>query len=157
MNASTDRFVRGATASDLAAVRILLEQSALPTADLTTAPDLRLWVLMDGEQLVGAVGLERYGASGLVRSLAVAPARQRRGVGQQLVATVEREAAAAGIKRLVLLTQTAERFFTRLGYDVIDRGYAPDEVKESAEFRSLCPASAVCMSKALTCSVARHV
>jgi N-acetylglutamate synthase-like GNAT family acetyltransferase len=150
VNALADRFVRPTTAADLAAVRTLLEQSALPTADLTTALGLRLWVLMEGDQLVGAVGLERYGASGLLRSLVVSPTSQRRGLGRELVATLEREASAAGVKILVLLTQTAERFFARLGYAVIDRGYIPDEVKESAEFRSLCPASAVCMSKTLT-------
>jgi amino-acid N-acetyltransferase len=50
---------------------------------------------------------------------------------------------------LVLLTQTAEPFFARLGYSVVDRVYVPDEVKASAEFRSLCPAAATCMTKSL--------
>jgi N-acetylglutamate synthase-like GNAT family acetyltransferase len=149
MNAVADRFVPATTAADLAAVRALLEQSALPTADLMTAPNLRFWVHIDNNQLVGAVGLERYGASGLLRLLVVSPASQRRGLGRELVATLEREAATAGIKMLVLLTQTAEPFFARLGYTVIDRAYVPGEVKESAEFRSFCPASAACMSKAL--------
>lgn len=38
-----------------------------------------------------------------------------------------------------------------LGYAVIDRAYVSEELRQSAEFRSLCPASAVCMSKALPC------
>jgi amino-acid N-acetyltransferase len=47
------------------------------------------------------------------------------------------------------LTETAEGFFRGLGYHVIDRGYVIEELKQSAEFRSLCPASAVCMTKSL--------
>jgi amino-acid N-acetyltransferase len=150
MKAVANRFVRPTTAADLGAVRSLLEQSALATADLTTAPDLRFWALIDGERIVGAVGLERYGAAGLLRSLVVSPDSQRRGLGHRLVATLEREASAAGVKTLVLLTQTAERFFTRLGYTVRERREVPDAIRQSAEFRSLCPAAAVCMMKALS-------
>jgi amino-acid N-acetyltransferase len=75
--------------------------------------------------------------------------RQRHGLGQELVRRLEREAVADGVTVLVLLTQTAEPFFSRLGYVAIDRESAPAEIKASAEFRLLCPASAVCMSKAL--------
>ena len=49
----------------------------------------------------------------------------------------------------MLLTETAEKFFRAIGYEVIDRRHVPEEIKQSAEFRSLCPASAVCMTKLL--------
>jgi amino-acid N-acetyltransferase len=94
--------------------------------------------------------MERFGARALLRSLAVAPSYQQRGMGHQLVARVEREAQASDVEQLVLLTETAEKFFRAIGYQVIDRRHVPDEIKRSAEFRSLCPASAVCMSKLLT-------
>jgi amino-acid N-acetyltransferase len=45
--------------------------------------------------------------------------------------------------------ETAELFFRNLGYDTIDRRVVNEELKQCAEFRSLCPASAVCMSKGL--------
>ena len=137
-----------AVPADGAAIRALLTQSALPVEGLESAA-LRLWVARDGDRVLGAVGLERYGAAGLLRSLVVAATDQRRGLGQELVAAVERESRAAGVQLLVLLTQTAEQFFRRLGYDVVDRAYVPDEVRQSAEFRSLCPASAACMTKSL--------
>jgi amino-acid N-acetyltransferase len=70
-------------------------------------------------------------------------------LGQKLVARVEHDAKAEGIERLVLLTETAETFFLRLGYEVTDRSNVRDELKQSAEVRSLCPVSAVCMTKAL--------
>jgi amino-acid N-acetyltransferase len=57
----------------------------------------------------------------------------------------------------VLLTETAEKFFRAIGYEVIDRRHVPEEIKQSAEFRSLCPASAVCMSKLLASPRAGHV
>jgi amino-acid N-acetyltransferase len=60
-----------------------------------------------------------------------------------------KDSRQAGIRRLVLLTETAASFFERLGYAVIDRQSVGAAVKESAEFRSLCPASAVCMTKSL--------
>jgi amino-acid N-acetyltransferase len=156
MGTLADRFLRATTAADLIAVCTLLEHSALPTADLKTAPNLRFWILVDSKIVVGAIALERYGASGLLRSLVVSSDRQRRGLGQELVRGLEREAAADGINMLVLLTQTAEPFFRRLGYVAIDRQSAPDEMKACAEFRSLCPASAVCMSKVLISSEKRR-
>jgi amino-acid N-acetyltransferase len=100
MGALADRFVRATRAADLLAVCTLLEHSALPTADLKTAPNLRFWVLVDSEIVVGAIGLERYGASGLLRSLVVSSDRQRRGLGQERVRRLEREAAADSVNML---------------------------------------------------------
>ncbi len=139
--------VDAARAGDLSAVRALLGSAGLPVEDLDAPADLGFWVVREGGQVQGAIGLERYGDVGLLRSLVVAQDRRRGGVGTALVRALERDARSAGVRVLVLLTQTAEAFFRRHGYDVIDRAYAPDEVKASAEFRSLCPASAVCMVK----------
>ncbi len=132
-------------------MRDLLEGAGLPTADLTSSPGLQLWILEEGDSsIVGAIALERSsGNEALLRSLVVVPASRGRGFGQQLVARVEQDSREAGIQRLVLLTETAEGFFKHLGYAVIDRRSAGDAVKQSAEFRSLCPASAVCMAKSL--------
>jgi amino-acid N-acetyltransferase len=95
------------------------------------------------------IGTERFGACALLRSLAVTPRYQQRGLGQLLVDRLERDAQTSGVEQLVLLTETAETFFRAIGYDVIDRLYVPREIKQSAEFLSLCPASAVCMTKSL--------
>jgi amino-acid N-acetyltransferase len=95
------------------------------------------------------IGIELSGAVALLRSLAIAPKYQRGGLGHQLVAQLERDVQNTGVEQLILLTETAESFFRRLGYEVIDRRYVPEEVKQSAEFRSLCPASAVCMTKSV--------
>jgi amino-acid N-acetyltransferase len=142
--------IRASASSDLAAVAALLHRASLPIEDLATAPDLKLWVLEIAGELAGAVGLEGTGSAGrLLRSLAIAAPYRGRGLGQALVAHVESDASGLGIERLVLLTETAQPLFQRLGYEVIDRSAVPEQLRQSAEFRSLCPASAVCMSKAL--------
>lgn len=141
--------IRRGEAPDLAAVLALLQDARLPTEDLTSAPGLQLWVLESEGRLLGVIGLERFGTGALLRSLAVASAHQRQGFGCELVARLEQDARSAGVERLVLLTETAEAFFRHLGYEPIDRGYVPEEIKQSAEFHSLCPVSAVCLTKPL--------
>jgi amino-acid N-acetyltransferase len=141
--------VRASKAADFSRVRDLLAAALLPTEDLNSAPGLRFWVAEDQDRIVGAVGLEALGAGGLLRSLVVAPSHRHHGLGSSLTATLEREARATGIEVLVLLTETAEAFFKRHGYQVIEREYVPEEIKQSAEFQSLYPASAICMTKSL--------
>jgi len=141
--------VRASKAQDFSRVRDLLAAAGLPTEDLNSAPGLHFWVAEDQDRIVGAVGLESLGAAGLLRSLVVAPSHRQHGLGSSLTAVLEREARAKGIEILVLLTETARSFFERHGYQVIERTYVPDEVKQSAEFQSLCPASATCMTKSL--------
>jgi amino-acid N-acetyltransferase len=149
MNPARQPSIRRAQVSDLPGVLQLLRGPGLPTADLMSAPGLQLWVLETEGQLVGVIGLERFGTSALLRSLAVAPGYQRRGFGHELVARLERDARADGVERLVLLTETAEVIFRRLGYELVDRRNVAEQIKQSAEFRSLCPSSAVCMTKSL--------
>jgi len=138
-----------ASAADLVPIRALLEASGLPTSDLASArPEFA--VIRERGQVVAAGALQRYGSSALLRSVVVTPARRRSGLGQIIVAELERLARASQITRLILLTETAAEFFTHQGYRVIERGAAPKDMQESAEFRSLCPTSATCMAKSLT-------
>jgi len=141
--------IRRGNSSDVSDILTLLQGAALPTADLTSAERLQMWVLEVNSSLVGVVALERFDKSALLRSLAVAPDHQKRGLGRQLVAYLERDAQAAGVEQLVLLTETAVPFFRSLRYRVVDRDTASDDVRQSAEFLSLCPVSATCMAKTL--------
>ena len=134
---------------DVAAVRALLAAAGLPVADLTAASLADFWGCRAGEELAGAIGLERYGAVALLRSLAVAPDWQGRGLGAALLAHAERAARQRGIAALYLLTATAAAFFARRGYVRIPREAAPPALRQTAEFAALCPASAVCLTKPL--------
>ena len=62
---------------------------------------------------------------------------------------VEQYAARNGVKRLYLLTATAQSFFESLGYVVASREGVPDPIRATSEFTTLCSASAVVMAKAL--------
>jgi len=140
--------IRAATAQDLPNIQALLQRCELPTADLAEARIAFLVDERDGE-IAGAIGLQRFERVALLRSLAVDAARRGEGAGGELVTLLEAEAREQGIDELVLLTQTAQAFFARRGYRVIDREAAPAAVLQTEEFRSLCPASAVCMAKLL--------
>lgn len=138
-----------ASAQDLIAIRVLLERSGLPTSDLESArPEFA--VIRDGEQVIAAGALQRFGSSALLRSVVVAANRRGSGLGQAIVSELERVARASRISQLILLTQTAADFFARRGYRVIERSTAPEDLQGSAEFSSLCPSSATCMAKTLS-------
>lgn len=141
--------VRRGVPSDMPTVLALLDNSGLPTSDLQEIDGLRIWVIESADSICGVVALEPFGSEGLLRSLAVASDHRGRGIGRVLVGRLEADARAEGVRKLVLLTQTAETFFRELGYRNIDRGQVSDEMRQCAEFRTLCPASASCMAKML--------
>lgn len=149
MNPSQNPGLRCGGPADIPAFVALLAGAGLPTADIVGSAGLQLWVLEENGALVGAIALERYGVDALLRSLVVVPEQRARGFGYLLVSQLEHDASAQGVERLVLLTETAGPFFRRLGYDALERRLVSDEMKQSPEFRSLCPASALCMSKRL--------
>ncbi|UNK49774.1 arsenic resistance N-acetyltransferase ArsN2 [Lysobacter sp. S4-A87] len=134
--------------SDTARIRALLVDCGLPTEDLDDTP-VDFLVAGEGGDTFGVVGLQSFGQVGLLRSLAVHADGRGKGAGSALVDALESHARAAGVRQLVLLTQTAEPFFAARGYAPIARAAAPAAVQGSAEFRSICPASATCMSKEL--------
>ncbi len=138
--------LRAAGPRDSGAIHALLDGCGLPTADLPRARP-EFVVACEGARIVGVGGLERFGAAGLLRSIAVAPDRRGAGIAPLIVGYLEERARTSGLSELVLLTQTAKDFFEWLGYQIIERPQAPASVQHSEEFQSLCPGSAFCMSK----------
>jgi len=141
--------VRRGDSSDIGQMTSLLKASGLPTDDLESIAQLDIWLLETEGRAVGTIALERYGSEGLLRSLAIAPEYRNRGLARRLVSKLEQDASADGVELLVLLTQTAEVFFQKLGYSNTDRSEISQTLKQSAEFKTLCPASARCMSRRL--------
>jgi amino-acid N-acetyltransferase len=62
---------------------------------------------------------------------------------------LEEQASSTGITTMYLLTETADKYFSKKGYSTITRGEVPDELKGSSEFSHVCPVSAVVMKKEL--------
>jgi len=131
------------------AVRELLKAADLPHSDLAENTE-NFFGCGSRSNPEGVVGLEIYGTDALLRSLVVSESVQGQGCGKALVAAVEDYSREQGVRRIFLLTNTAERFFESLGYGVAARDTAPDGVRSSAEFSRLCPASATFMYKVLT-------
>jgi N-acetylglutamate synthase-like GNAT family acetyltransferase len=146
---ASDVEIAPATPQDAAAIARLLESCGLPTADVAQHLTHFL-VAKAGGTLVGVTGLEPAGGYGLLRSLAVDPAHRSRGIARALCSRIEARGAELGIRALYLLTTTAERFFAASGFTSVRRGSVPDAIRSTLEFSSLCPDSAVVMTKQIT-------
>jgi amino-acid N-acetyltransferase len=110
------------------------------------------FVARDGAAIVGCSALEIYADGALLRSVVVAPAARGRGVGQRLTAAAVTLAQSVGMPAVYLLTTSAESYFPKFGFVHVTREQVPASVKQSIEFRSACPASAIVMWKALNAS-----
>ena len=141
--------LRAGTERDAASIRALLKDAGLPTDDLLSS-NPQFVVACEDDRVIATGALQSFGFSALLRSVAVAPDLRGAGLGRTIVRDLERAARAGRIEQLFLLTQTARRFFEQQGYRVTDRQSVPQDVQGSAEFRSLCPESAICMAKDLT-------
>ena len=137
-----------ASASQRDAIIVLLQSQNLPSEDLP--PTLQdFYVAVEDDQVIGLIGMERYGAFALLRSMVVHPDYRNRHIAQELVQLLEEKAAASGIQAMYLLTETAEHYFDRKGYTKISREDVPAGVQTSSEFSHVCPASATVMKKNL--------
>jgi len=123
-----------------------LTAAGLPVDDLGE-PARQFFRFEDEAGLIGYGGIEGIGADRLLRSVVVVSARRHTGLGGPLVTALERAAADDGACALYLLTTTAEPFFRHIGYAPAERSNAPAAIAGSAEFSTLCPASAAFLVK----------
>lgn len=143
-------YIIAPQAHDLTSIQSLLHKSHLPYLDLTGQNLAHFLVARDGKEIAAVGGLELFGRSGLLRSLAVRKQYRSKGLGRHLVALLEENAWQQGVQTLYLLTTSAERFFTHLGYQRQTRQDVPAEIQASREFSELCPEHAICMFRHLS-------
>jgi amino-acid N-acetyltransferase len=135
--------------TSIKAVKDLLQQCALPTADIASRQPPVFFGIHIHDRLTAVVGLELFGSVGLLRSLAVLPESRGQGLARRLVAFAEDYAASRGVTSLYLLTETAETFFRKIGYQPAARSDAPQDIRATSQFAGLCPASSSFLSKHL--------
>jgi amino-acid N-acetyltransferase len=133
---------------DLAPVLALLERHGLPIDGASCMEDALVVARLNGE-IVGAAGLELYADGALLRSVVVDASVQGQGLGQRLTEAALTLARTHQAPTVFLLTTTADGFFPRFGFERINRDDVPASVRESVEFQSACPASAIVMRKSL--------
>lgn len=146
--------IRPATTADLPYVERLLTESDLPLDGVREALPTFVVAEADGG-LVGVAGLEICCDDALLRSVAVAPAWRKKGVGRALVLRAIAEAEARGIRALYLLTTTAEHYFPAFGFVKTTRDQVPADVRATREFTTACPDSATVMTRQLRDDVRR--
>ena len=137
--------VRAAAAADLNAVEGLLREASLPVEGVADQFEDGYAVVVEDGAVVGAAGLEVYGAYGLLRSVVVSPAARGRGIAAALVTERLGWARERGLRAVYLLTTTAEAYFAARGFSAIDRAQVPAGVRRSSEFSEICPSTAVAM------------
>jgi amino-acid N-acetyltransferase len=140
---------RRALPADWKAIRSLLAVNKLP---LEGAREhlVSFVVVHDETGLLACGGLELYGSVALLRSVVVAEQHRGKLLGQEIVRRLFTSALDEGVETLVLLTDTAQTYFRRLGFKAVPRTELPTPVMNSAEFRGACPASATAMLMSLS-------
>jgi len=128
-------------------VKKLLESVQLPTIDIKPEHLEHFFAAWAGPTLEGVVGVELHGSVALIRSLAVVPSKRGSGLGSELLARAEQYAVKKGARSLFLLTTAAESYFEKRGYSQLLSEGAPEVIRKTPEFTSICPASSVLMVK----------
>ena len=147
--------IRDATASDLEALKTLLESSHLSTAHVLE-PGTRYWVAEREGVLIGAIGLELGDGVVLLRSAVTHPEHRGSGLGSGLTHHALAWARGAGFRLAYLFSTGAGAFWARQGFREVpvdelvsvmpdapqvgyyrQNGWLPSEVAWRKDFRVL--------------------
>lgn len=140
--------IRKATKTDHIKLVELLKEAKLPTEDLETV-QVTFHVVESDQQLLGCLGMETFGTMALLRSFAVIDEFRNAGLGSLLLDEVMVWSKQQGLSSIYLLTTTAAAFFSKKGFESIQRTDAPLAIQQTSEFSSICPASATLMKLSL--------
>ena len=125
------------------AVSALLEAAELPSKGLERTEG---WVAEEHGRVVGHIALERTSDTAVLRSLAVVPSAQGRGLARHLMDVAE---GKAGSLALLLRTKTIGPWAERRGYIPVKTDLIPASVRETTEFEgSLCSSYPVYIKRA---------
>lgn len=124
----------------------LLKSNNLPYEDIISSKVEFITSESNGN-LVGCIGIEKYGEDGLLRSLVVDDKFKNKGTGTKLLNELISQSKSGGIKKLHLLTSTADKFFADNGFQYSKRSSAPMVILKTREFTEICPSSSIYMIK----------
>ena len=137
-------LIVNATANEISHIESLLKEVNLPTEAIL--PHINNFLLLKVKEIsIGTIGLEVYETIAILRSFAVRPDHQGKGLGLLLFDKIIELAKNKNIAELYLLTETAEQFFKNNGFEVFPRANVPYRLKNSFEFKTPRCSEAVCM------------
>lgn len=137
---------------DLPALIDILNDFNLITQDIDINSQIYMGIEIEG-RYAAVGGLEFHFPYALIRSMAVCRRHQGKGHARLIYHALQEHAFYHHISELYLLTETAEKFFTKLGFESVKRPTVPDVIKTTSQFSSLCTDDAVVMKKRITPSV----
>ena len=135
---------RTALAGDFPEIVNLLAECKLPHSDIVPGKQNFIIAEID-RKIIGCAGFEAYNESGLFRSLGVKPIHREMKIGKDLLSKVIDLSKENNVNQLYLLTTTADVYFKKSGWKVINRNEVPDDILATTEFSSICPSTAICM------------
>ncbi|UOG32515.1 arsenic resistance N-acetyltransferase ArsN2 [Leptospira noguchii] len=142
-----------ATKNDEPLIKSLLAKNNLPYGDIKAENIIDFIIAKYEDKIIGVIGLEIFDHVALLRSLCVEEEYRKEKIGISLYKKITAYAHAKRIIELYLLTTTADKYFNRLGFEIVNRLTAPDLIKMSLEFKDYCPSSAVFMKLSLDCAI----
>lgn len=122
-----------------------LKSCGLPEEDIRLPGNLFALYRDHAGQTIGTGGLEFYGTTALMRSVAVALQFREQGLGEAIARDLIARARDRSMQAIYLLTETAQPFFEKLGFRTVSRDEAPLEIKGTSQFSAVCPVTAVVM------------
>ncbi|WP_082055229.1 GNAT family N-acetyltransferase [Cupriavidus basilensis] len=125
---------RHATNADLSDVEALRQSCSLPSGGIRSQT-VHFHVSRDRQGLLGCAGIEEFGGNvAQVRGLAVARRARRAGLAGLLLSALVSDVRLRGIESLVVSTDTAAGYFSRLGFAPVELAALPTELRASPEF-----------------------
>ena len=129
-------------------IKSLLLDNELPVDDIANE-DLNFFLAFDEKTLIGVIGIEEYGETCLLRSLAVNDAYKGMGVGKHLLGYFLDYCKKNGFQVIYLLTTTADQYFLKYDFIRVDREDVPESIQTTSQFKDICPSTAVVMKRVL--------
>jgi amino-acid N-acetyltransferase len=140
--------IAAARPTDYDTVAALVERQHLPLDGLRQHFDAAI-VARAGTRIIGCSALEVYEGGALLRSVAVDAEYRGTGVGRELTDAAIQLARRRLVPAIYLLTTTAEPFFRKFDFEIVDRADVPASLLASAEFAHACPSTAIVMRRFL--------
>lgn len=139
-----DFSIKLAEQDDFLQIHEILHSNGLPVGGVNTETG-EYFIAASGQSIMGIIGFESYVTAALMRSLAVKPQFRKSGIARNLIEHVLKVLRRDGFNEVYLLTNTAEKYFNRYGFNKINRQDVPDSVLETSALGDACPMSSTCM------------
>jgi len=139
-----DLQFRSLTIECLNEIELLLRRNQLPFEDCVEHLNNFIGVKVRN-RLVAVGGYQLVGHYALLRSCAVTSDYKGKGIGAEIVKQLLTRLKSLGIDQVYLLTESAECYFERFGFQTIERDLVPNVIRSTKQFDSLCPSTASVM------------